>query len=251
MNQNFFPKDSKNATRFEIRPLGTELWLCKHLLYRAFTKNEKYHKLFNYFLVTYFLRKRIHCQEHIKVEHFSHFASVVLLLSKRKELNTKNKMCYDKYRELQDKPKPLLKQIQKAKSLREEIQEACQILETIQEDEPIPSAPPLPSIEEVPEENGLEEADVMWTLEDVNHWLLTNQLTILLSLSDGQTITVQPLSWYLKGNDEMTTKEPIQQVQYPRKVKKFRPIKWLKKMFQAKSKSNSVTAFQCYSPYPC
>ena len=32
MKQKMFFKGPKNGTRFEIRPLGTELWLCKHLL---------------------------------------------------------------------------------------------------------------------------------------------------------------------------------------------------------------------------
>ena len=69
-------------------------------------------------------------------------------------------MCFGKYCELHDKPKPLLGQIQEAKSLREEIQEACQILEEIQEDKDQtnecfnPTAPPLPSFEEVAEESG-------------------------------------------------------------------------------------------------
>ena len=97
-------------------------------------------------------------------------------------------MCYHKYQKLQDKPKPLLEQIHEAKSLREEIKEARQILEEIQEDEDQsndcfnPTDPPLPSIEEVAEES----SEVAWSLENINNWLLTNQMTI----------TVQPLSWY-------------------------------------------------------
>ena len=109
------------------------------------------------------------------------------MLSKRKELNTKDKMCYDKYRELQEKPKPLLEPIQEAKSLREEIQEAYQILEEIQEDEDQTNdcfnpLPPLPSIEEVAEESG----EVKWT---------PNQMTI--------TVEEKPLgtSWMVAKDD--------------------------------------------------
>ena len=238
-------------------------------------------------------------KKHIKVEHFSHLASIVLLLSKRNELHPKVKMWY---RELQKKLKPLLEQIQKAKSLREEIQEAYQILEEIQEDEDQTNdcfnpLPPLPSIEEVAEESGEvkwtpnqmtitveekplgtswmvakddtimvqededqsnerfhptapslssieevaeESGEVQWTLEEIQNWLLTNRMTI----------TVQPLSWYLKDNGEMTNKEPIQEVRYPRKVNKFRPLKWIKKMFGKSNKSKLPTMFQSYSPYP-
>ena len=233
------------------------------------------------------------------MEHFSHLASIVLLLSKRNELHPKVKMWY---RELQEKLKPLLEQIQKAKSLREEIQEAYQILEEIQEDEDQTNdcfnpLPPLPSIEEVAEESGEvkwtpnqmtitveekplgtswmvakddtimvqededqsnerfhptasplssieevaeESGEVQWTLEEIQNWLLTNRMTI----------TVQPLSWYLKDNGEMTNKEPIQEVRYPRKVNKFRPLKWIKKMFGKSNKSKLPTMFQSYSPYP-
>ena len=114
------------------------------------------------------------------MEHFSHLASIVLLLSKRNELYPRVKMCFDKYRELQDKPKPLLEEIQEAKSLREVIQEACQILEEIQEDEDQsnecfnPTAPPLPSFEEVAEESG----EVEWT---------PNQMTVTVGEEEDQS----------------------------------------------------------------
>ena len=100
------------------------------------------------------------------------------------------------------------------------------------------TAPSLSSIEEVAEESG----EVQWTLEEINNWLKSNRMTI----------TVQPLSWYLKDNDKITTQESIQEVlvQYPRKVNKFRPLKWIKRMFGKSYKSKLPTMFQSYSPYP-